>query len=220
MARVEYTDWTVPVAQVGSRPGQTMELNKEFPAPSGIGDSYVGVTQGAPVQVDGRFDSIVDGLIFMGTLTAPMHAVCARCDDTIDEDLHCQVTAFFPYESGRLAEMNGGSRDGDGRDGRDGRGSKGRKSKKEQEVEIVAGEEESEDLYPLLDNGAFADMEALIRDTFVDALPLQPLCRPDCKGLCPQCGEDLNENPEHHHEKVDTRFAGLAALKAQLKAEE
>ena len=68
--------------------------------------------------------------------------------------------------------------------------------------------------------GAFADIEALIRDTFVDALPLQPLCRPDCKGLCPQCGVDLNEHPEHEHKVADMRFAGLAALKEQLEAEE
>ncbi|RSX55090.1 metal-binding protein [Bifidobacterium dolichotidis] len=206
MARVEYTEWTVPVAQVGSRPGQTMDLNKEFPAPSGIGDSYVGIKENAPVQVDGHFDSIVDGLIFMGSMTAPMHAVCARCDVDIDQDLKRDVVAFFPYESSRAEAMNG-------------RSSRG-KNGKEQEVEIIAGEEESEDLYPLIDNGSFADLEALIRDTFVDALPLQPTCRPDCKGLCPQCGLDLNENPDHHHDQVDMRFAGLAALKQQLENEQ
>lgn len=195
MARVTYTDWTIPVAQIGSRPGQTKEIHQVFPAPQGIGDRIVGIQAGSDVMVDGRFDSIVDGLIFTGTLTAPVIMSCARCDKDISDDMTQQVTAFFPYEDTRSQPAN-------------------------EDVEIIAGEEESEDLYPLLDNGAFADIEALIRDTFVMALPLQPLCSPDCKGLCPQCGVDLNEAPDHHHDVTDIRFAGLAALKAQLEAQE
>lgn len=198
MARVQYTDWTVPVAQVGSHAGQQMPLKRTFPAPSGIGDSIVGVTEGADVHVDGQFDSIVDGLIFTGTFTAPVHAVCSRCDTPLDDDWSEQVTAFFPYEE-QQPESKG-------------------KGGKDEDVEIIAGEDEAEDVYPLMDNGSFADLEALIRDTFVDALPLQPLCRPDCKGLCPQCGVDLNEHPDHRHETTDIRFAGLEALKAQLEA--
>ena len=60
----------------------------------------------------------------------------------------------------------------------------------------------------------------MIRDTLVESLPLQPLCRPDCRGLCSQCGADLNEDPDHHHDVTDIRFAGLAGLKAQLEAEQ
>ena len=97
---------------------------------------------------------------------------------------------------------------------------KGGKSKKDDEIDIIAGEDESEDTYPLLENGAFADIEAMIRDTLVESLPLQPLCRPDCRGLCSQCGADLNEDPDHHHDVTDIRFAGLAGLKAQLEAEQ
>ncbi|ATU20186.1 YceD family protein [Bifidobacterium choerinum] len=202
MARVQYTDWTVPVAQVGSHAGQQMPLDRVFPAPSGIGDDIVGVTEGADVHVNGQFDSIVDGLIFTGTFTAPVHAVCSRCDTPLDDDWSEQVTAFFPYEE-EQSESKGG---------------KGRKQ--DEDVEIIAGEDEAENVYPLMDNGSFADLEALIRDTFVDALPLQPLCRPDCRGLCPQCGIDLNEYPDHHHETTDIRFAGLEALKARLEAAE
>ncbi len=84
MARVTYTDWTIPVAQIGSRAGQSMEVDKAFPAPGGIGDTIVGITEGSDVQVRGRFDSIVDGLIFTGSFTAPVHAVCTRCDTPLD----------------------------------------------------------------------------------------------------------------------------------------
>ena len=84
----------------------------------------------------------------------------------------------------------------------------------------LAGEDEAEDTYPLLDGGAWADLEALLRDTLVEELPLQPLCKPDCKGLCSQCGIDLNENPDHQHDMTDIRFAALEGLKAKLEGKE
>ena len=196
MARIEYTDWTVPVAQVGSRAGQTMQVDRDFPAPGGIGDSIVGVKEGEPIHVNGQFDSIIDGLIFTGTFTAPVTAVCARCDRDLSGDWSEQVTAFFPYEDADAGKT------------------------KNEDVEIIAGEEESGDTYPLIDNGAFANIEPLLRDTFVSALPLNPLCKPDCKGLCPQCCLDLIESPEHVHEVTDLRFADLEALKEQLEREQ
>ena len=66
----------------------------------------------------------------------------------------------------------------------------------------------------------WADLEALLRDTLVEELPLQPLCKPDCKGLCSQCGIDLNENPDHQHDMTDIRFAALEGLKAKLEGKE
>ncbi len=44
------------------------------------------------------------------------------------------------------------------------------------------------------------------------AEPIAPLCRPDCRGLCPVCGADLNEDPAHEHrdDPVDPRLAALA----------
>ena len=54
MARVTYTDWTIPVAQIGSRAGQSMEVDKAFPAPSGIGDTIVGITEGSDVFYPGE----------------------------------------------------------------------------------------------------------------------------------------------------------------------
>jgi uncharacterized protein len=47
--------------------------------------------------------------------------------------------------------------------------------------------------------------------------PEQILHAPDCAGLCPVCGEDLNENPhEHVEERQDPRWAALEGLKEQL----
>ena len=45
------------------------------------------------------------------------------------------------------------------------------------------------------------------------ALPFQPLCRPDCPGLCPECGARLADDPEHtHDDPIDPRWAGLQGL--------
>jgi uncharacterized protein len=61
------------------------------------------------------------------------------------------------------------------------------------------------------------DLSAWARDSLALALPEQILCRPDCAGLCPVCGADLNANPHEHAEEVsDPRWAALAELKEKL----
>ncbi|ONI70324.1 metal-binding protein [Actinosynnema sp. ALI-1.44] len=54
------------------------------------------------------------------------------------------------------------------------------------------------------------DLEPVVRDALVLALPLVPLCRPDCAGLCPGCGVKWADlGPDHGHEKIDPRWAAL-----------
>lgn len=56
--------------------------------------------------------------------------------------------------------------------------------------EIFVKDPEEGETYPIL--GDHIDLEPLAREAIVLALPLAPLCRPDCAGLCPSCGADLN----------------------------
>ncbi|WP_248582376.1 DUF177 domain-containing protein [Nocardioides sp. InS609-2] len=57
------------------------------------------------------------------------------------------------------------------------------------------------------------DLEPLLRDAVVLALPFQPLCQDDCPGLCIECGARLAEDPDHSHEAaIDPRWVGLQAL--------
>lgn len=58
------------------------------------------------------------------------------------------------------------------------------------------------------------DLEPVLRDAVVLALPLQPVCREDCPGLCPQCGSRLADDPEHQHETADIRWAALEGFTA------
>ncbi|QGN35343.1 DUF177 domain-containing protein [Microlunatus sp. Gsoil 973] len=74
-----------------------------------------------------------------------------------------------------------------------------------------AGDAETEDEIRHLE-GDLLDLEPVLRDSVVLDLPFQPLCRPDCLGLCPDCGADLNEDPEHEHDApIDPRWAGLGS---------
>jgi uncharacterized protein len=61
--------------------------------------------------------------------------------------------------------------------------------------------------------GDLLDLEPLLRDAVVLALPFQPLCQDDCPGLCVECGARLADDPGHQHdEAVDPRWAALQEL--------
>jgi uncharacterized protein len=68
---------------------------------------------------------------------------------------------------------------------------------------------------PYVDDGDL-DLHAWARDALLLALPGQITCTPDCRGLCPQCGADLNEHPGHAHERPpDRRWAKLSELELE-----
>ncbi|MEB3983812.1 DUF177 domain-containing protein [Mycobacterium sp. 663a-19] len=54
------------------------------------------------------------------------------------------------------------------------------------------------------------DLEQPIIDAVGLELPFAPVCRPDCPGLCPDCGIPLAAEPGHHHDRIDPRWAKLA----------
>jgi DUF177 domain-containing protein len=61
--------------------------------------------------------------------------------------------------------------------------------------------------------GDLIDLEPAVRDAVVLTLPPNPVCRPDCPGLCPECGVHLDDLPaDHRHEAVDPRCAALRNL--------
>jgi uncharacterized protein len=75
------------------------------------------------------------------------------------------------------------------------------------------GEDENDGEERFLD-GDYLDLEPAFRDAVVLTLPLSPLCRDDCPGLCAECGAKLADaGPEHGHgDKVDPRWGLLAKL--------
>jgi len=59
---------------------------------------------------------------------------------------------------------------------------------------------------------AHIDLQSLVREFALLEFPLKPLCKPECKGLCPVCGENLNERDCGHRPDEDSPFAALKQL--------
>lgn len=65
--------------------------------------------------------------------------------------------------------------------------------------------------------GREIDLEPMLRDALTLALPLKPVCRSDCKGLCGHCGKNLNEGPcDCADDEMDPRWAALSELRDRL----
>ena len=69
--------------------------------------------------------------------------------------------------------------------------------------------------YAVEDTG-FLDLAPLLREEAILAIPMDALCRPDCAGLCPECGKNLNEGPcDCQPEEIDPRLEALRKLRDQ-----
>ncbi|MFD4371751.1 YceD family protein [Streptomyces sp. NPDC058486] len=179
--------------ELGRRPGALQRISRTVDAPADLGVAgVVGVPEGAPVEIELRLESVMEGVLVTGTARASAEGECVRCLEPVELELDADFQEMFSYP------------DSDDR---------GR-------VKAVADDEEDEDesMIPLED-GMF-DLEPVLRDAVVLALPMQPVCREDCAGLCSECGINLNDHPDHHHDATDIRWAALQELAGSLGADE
>lgn len=77
-------------------------------------------------------------------------------------------------------------------------------------TEATFGEDRDDEIGRVVDDTV--DLEQSIVDAVGLELPFSPLCRPDCPGLCPECGAQLAAEPDHHHDRIDPRWSVLARL--------
>jgi uncharacterized protein len=75
-------------------------------------------------------------------------------------------------------------------------------------VDFEPSDQDDEDVAQI--EGDLLDLRAAFRDAVVLALPLSPVCRDDCSGLCSECGFAMAQDPEHRHERIDPRWSALA----------
>lgn len=66
---------------------------------------------------------------------------------------------------------------------------------------------------PYVDDGEVLDIQGWARDALALTLPAQIVCRDDCKGICAECGKNLNTDPHEHEREPDPRWAKLKELK-------
>jgi uncharacterized protein len=177
--------------ELGRRPGSMRPLRLTVPAPERLGVDLIGVPAGADVELDLRLEAVMEGVLVSGTATAPLSGECGRCLEAVSDELTVDLQELFAY------------------DGSTGRGQASRPSDDAPEDDETARME-----------GDLLDLEPVLRDAVVLALPLTPLCREDCSGLCAECGVRLDDLPEqerdqHGHGAPDPRWAGLAGLVEQ-----
>ncbi len=73
---------------------------------------------------------------------------------------------------------------------------------------------QAEDLATAVYAGEQLELDELVREQILLALPMRSLCRAECRGLCPTCAVNLNQqNCACAQQEIDPRWAGLAALK-------
>ena len=107
--------------------------------------------EGAPLALELRLESVTEGVLVTGTLTAPLTGQCGRCLDPVSDEMVADVCELFAYRNSATDETT-----------------------EQDEVHRVDGE--------------LLDVEPVVRDAVVLALPWTPLCRADCAGLCPSAG--------------------------------
>jgi len=158
------------------------KVSREVPALKDLGIEVIGVPEGAEIRLNLRLESVMEGVLVTGTARAPLTGECVRCLEPIGRTLDTDFQEMYTYP------------DADDRTG----GHHG----------AEAGDDaEEEDTLHL--EGDLFDLEPVLRDAVVLALPLQPVCQDDCPGLCSECGERLADDPDHHHEVTDIRWAAL-----------
>lgn len=82
-------------------------------------------------------------------------------------------------------------------------------------LDILTGkpiEPDEEDRALWIDAHHILDLTEVLRQNVLIATPMQVLCKPDCRGLCPTCGHNLNEGPCECQPETDPRWAALAEL--------
>ena len=123
-----------------------------------------------------------------GTFTGHLVVACSRCIGPVKLVLDEKLLVTFMPQSEMPAEEAG--------------------EDSEEGLEIGG---EDLDLFPY--DGETVDLEPLLREQFVLAIPYAPLCSETCKGLCPQCGIDRNTSTCTCEAPVDPRLAALKGLK-------
>jgi len=180
--------------QLGRQAGSALTQTRIVPAPEDLRLELIGVPVGADVAVEVRFEAVSEGVLATGTAIAPLAGECARCLTPLTSSVTASFQELFLYADGR-------------HDKHDRHDKQDRHDRHDD-----SDEQDDEELHYLV--GDLLDLEPVFRDAVVLALPMSPLCREDCPGLCAECGAPLADaGPGHTHEAAaDPRWAALQQL--------
>jgi len=149
-----------------------------------------------------ELDVYADGahVFVAGDVEGSVTVACSRCVAPVHVPFSEKLrVTFVPRDEISLDDAEAGS-DTD----------KHKHKDKDKDAEVELSEDEL-DVFPY--EGEAIDLEPLLREQLILAVPFAPLCREDCKGLCPQCGIDRNFATCNCEGPLDPRFAALKGLK-------
>ncbi|WP_441250084.1 YceD family protein [Kitasatospora sp. McL0602] len=190
MNRLDHRDPLVfDTHELGRRPGSMRKVSRTLEAPEGLGIiDVIGVPEKSDLKLELRLESVVEGVLVTGTAEARVEGECVRCLEPVDDAIDVEFQELYYY-----AESDERHRSRTG-------------------VADDLEEDSDDETYRL--EGDFFDLQPVLRDAVVLALPLQPVCQEDCLGLCSECGARLSDDPTHHHDAADPRWAALQGLSA------
>ncbi len=87
----------INISRLGRRPGSMLTLHETVPSPSRIGLDLIAIDEGAPLELDLRLESVSEGVLVTGTVSAPTSGECARCLTPITGDVEIDLTELFAY---------------------------------------------------------------------------------------------------------------------------
>lgn len=150
-----------------------------------------------PSTLHASLRKVSGGVLVQGNFTAHVAAPCKRCLVDVKVDLPVSFTLNMVPESLVRGDDLGDEDDKDDRNQAETGGS----------FELKDTDEEVFD-------GKTIDLDPIVREQVLLALPMNAVCREDCKGLCAQCGQNLNEKQCGCEQKVtDPRLAPLMNIK-------
>lgn len=95
--RASRSPLVVDISRLGRRPGSMMTFSETVPSPSRIGLDLIAIDEGAPLELDLRIESVSEGALVTGTVSAPTSGECARCLTPITGHVEIELTELFAY---------------------------------------------------------------------------------------------------------------------------
>lgn len=170
------------------RAGEMREYALVIPTPVRIGIDVIAVLAGEDIHLDMRLESVTQGVLVSGQLSAIADGQCVRCLEPMELEIASRIQELYRYAPEKPHTKAA------------------RRRARAEEDDLDLAEE-------FMMEGEIIDLAAPIRDAIVLALPVNPLCSTDCRGLCPGCGMKWSNLPaDHLHELMDQRWAGLVGL--------
>ncbi|MDH6197250.1 uncharacterized protein M2272_003903 [Mycobacterium frederiksbergense] len=87
----------IDVSRLGRRPGSLLAHQETVASPLRIGAELVAIEKGAPLELDLRLQSVSEGVLVSGTVSAPTVGECARCLTELTGDVEIDLTELYAY---------------------------------------------------------------------------------------------------------------------------